>query len=323
MSHDIPLIDIAKCGLGIKEDKDVIDQDLRDIGDKVYAALSTSGFAYLSNHGIPWSKVEGLHDIAEAFYSAPEDEKKLLYGHKVYFGYDPIGATKADTKHIDYQEGFRISGEAYTDENIKWPKTPKFKETCFDFATTAASLLMRLLKALAYGMKLKDKEYFCNAHSLINKKGNVTQLKMVKYPPALDDEVLAEHKMRLGEHCDFTTMILLFQDSVGGLQVEDKTGQFVDVTPIPGTIVLNVGQTLEAWSGKRLKATKHRVRPTRDPEKRGLVRRSVVYFGQANDDELLKQLEFEDGQDDHTDEPMLEPMTAAQFVAKRFEEVFY
>jgi isopenicillin N synthase-like dioxygenase len=34
---------------------------------------------------------------------------------------------------------------------------------------------------------------------------------------------------------------LLFQDAVGGLQVKNSNGEFVDALPIPDTIVINVG----------------------------------------------------------------------------------
>ena len=52
-----------------------------------------------------------------------------------------------------------------------------------------------------------------------------------------------------------------------------------------------------------------------------MIRRSIVYFGQANDDELLKKLEFEEAEDDTMEN--VSPLTVAQFMAKRFEETFF
>ena len=34
---------------------------------------------------------------------------------------------------------------------------------------------------------------------------------------------------------------MLFQDDVGGLEVETTQGVFVPVAPIPGTVVINIG----------------------------------------------------------------------------------
>ena len=64
------------------------------------------------------------------------------------------------------------------------------------------------------------------------------------------------------------------------------------------------------------------MRPPSDPEKRGLVRRSVAYFGQANDQELLRKLEFEEGEDDGAEEEVFTSITVAQYMKKRFEEIF-
>ena len=43
---------------------------------------------------------------------------------------------------------------------------------------------------------------------------------------------------------------MLFQDDCGGLQVEDpsKPGEFIDVPPVPGSLVMNVGDLLMRWS---------------------------------------------------------------------------
>ena len=50
------------------------------------------------------------------------------------------------------------------------------------------------------------------------------------------------------------------QDACGGLEVQGMDGEWVPATPIPGTIVVNIGDLMAFWSGGRYKATKHRVR---------------------------------------------------------------
>lgn len=62
----------------------------------------------------------------------------------------------------------------------------------------------------------------------------------------------------------------LHQDSVGGLEVQDpNTGIYHSATPIPGTIVVNVGDLLSRWSNNVLRSTLHRVvaPPLREMEK--------------------------------------------------------
>ena len=56
-------------------------------------------------------------------------------------------------------------------------------------------------------------------HKLLNKTGNTTSLRSLYYPPISDDVEIKEGQLRLGEHSDYGTLTLLFQDAVGGLQV--------------------------------------------------------------------------------------------------------
>jgi isopenicillin N synthase-like dioxygenase len=74
---------------------------------------------------------------------------------------------------------------------------------------------------------------------------------------------------RMQSHTDWSTLTLLFQDDCGGLQVEDpkSPGHFIDVPPVPDTLVMNVGDLLMRWSnGKSMGGNTSRAvsRPTTD-----------------------------------------------------------
>ena len=66
-------------------------------------------------------------------------------------------------------------------------------------------------------------------------------------------------QVRAGEHTDYGSITLLFQDSRGGLQVKSPSGEFVDATPIEGTVVVNAGDLLARWSNDTIRSTLHRV----------------------------------------------------------------
>lgn len=66
-------------------------------------------------------------------------------------------------------------------------------------------------------------------------------------------------QVRAGEHSDYGSITLLFQDQRGGLQVKSPNGQFVDATPIEDTCVVNAGDLLARWSNDTIKSTIHRV----------------------------------------------------------------
>lgn len=87
-----------------------------------------------------------------------------------------------------------------------------------------------------------------------NFKGNMSRLKFVKYPPAAQDS------QGVGPHKDSAGLFtFLSQDDAGGLQVLNKNGQWIDVPPIEGSLVVNIQQGFEAITGGICAATTHRV----------------------------------------------------------------
>lgn len=63
----------------------------------------------------------------------------------------------------------------------------------------------------------------------------------------------------IGSHTDIQLFTLLRQDSLGGLQVLSSTEEWLDASPIPGTLVVNVGGFLQRLSNDRFSSTVHRV----------------------------------------------------------------
>ena len=53
---------------------------------------------------------------------------------------------------------------------------------------------------------------------------------------------------------------MLAQDNVGGLQVESGGG-WIEVPPIVGTYVINIGDMMARWTNDRFKSTPHRAVP--------------------------------------------------------------
>lgn len=64
----------------------------------------------------------------------------------------------------------------------------------------------------------------------------------------------------VGEHNDYGVLTILKQDDVGGLEVRDLDGNWVDAPPLPGTFVVNIGDMLEKMSGGLFRSTPHRAK---------------------------------------------------------------
>lgn len=67
-----------------------------------------------------------------------------------------------------------------------------------------------------------------------------------------------------GAHSDYGCVTLLLADGTkGALQAwvegEGEEGRWVDVDPVEGALVVNIGDMMERWSGGKWKATRHRV----------------------------------------------------------------
>ena len=95
---------------------------------------------------------------------------------------------------------------------------------------------------------------------------------LLHYPALPLDLLRSGTHVRIPAHSDFGTITLLFQDDTGGLEIADphsaetetslgfeKQGKFRPATPIPGTVVVNLGYLLMRWSNGRWKNTVHRV----------------------------------------------------------------
>lgn len=124
------------------------------------------------------------------------------------------------------------------------------------------------------------------------------QLRINHYFP-LSPEVLAQEKhARIVPHTDFGFFTLLFQDSVGGLQVDPwHTGEFKAVKPIPGAMLVNIADLLQRLSNGRLKSTIHRVMaPSHSVDGNIPERYSIPFFFYPDPEVLIDPLVLEESE---------------------------
>jgi isopenicillin N synthase-like dioxygenase len=90
------------------------------------------------------------------------------------------------------------------------------------------------------------------------------KLKLVKYPPPTDKILASSGKppivQGVGPHKDGSFLTYLLQGTAHhGLEIQNKAGTWIPAPPIPVTLVINIGRSLEALTGGICTATTHRV----------------------------------------------------------------
>ncbi|KAJ5587401.1 uncharacterized protein N7459_003166 [Penicillium hispanicum] len=309
----IPLIDFGPFFTGTPSDKHAV-------ALSITSAFKTSGFLYLKAHGIPPSVVSRVFASSARFFGRPQAQKDGLgwTTPQSNRGYIAVGREKLasleQTGEIgsmreavpDLKETMEIGREGVDGLPNRWPdhlddEGRDFKETMLSFFETCKNLHRQIMSAIALGMNLP--EHFFD--EFVDEGDN--NLRLLHYPPVRKDIFQKNpNQVRAGEHSDYGSITLLFQDRHGGLQVRSPRGTFVDATPIADTIVVNAGDLLARWSNDTIKSTRHRVI---EPHKPAIndegdhpsdsypARYSIAYFCNPNTDKLIEALPGTYGED--------------------------
>jgi isopenicillin N synthase-like dioxygenase len=117
---------------------------------------------------------------------------------------------------------------------------------------------LRALGKFLKPMGLEDEHLFVKAHSFMDDATIQTQAQfrtLNYYPLNPEDPLIPPNAIRFGEHTDWGTVTLLFQDLVGGLEVKRLNGTWIEAVPLKDSILINAGQLLELWSAGIFQAT--------------------------------------------------------------------
>jgi len=189
----------------------------------------------------------------------------------------------------------------------KWPDTvmPSLRPAVLAYHQAVSALGRRLLSAIALGLGL-DPGFFASRYTKPLGRGQ-----LVYYPPSEGDDE-AEGRFGAAPHTDFGALTLLLQDMNGGLQVRNRDGEWIAATPIPDTIVCNIGDLLQRWSNDRLQSTLHRV-----INRSGRRRHSIAFFFDPDSRAVI------DPRDMAADEaPRHAPVTAGEHILGRNARAF-
>ncbi|XP_019623544.1 PREDICTED: UPF0676 protein C1494.01-like [Branchiostoma belcheri] len=313
MDDYIRVIDFSAYSLGTEN---IAEADLEALTQELMHSFTTSGFAYLKNTGITQQEVDEMFDVNDRFYDLPaeikekyaraQDTSRERHGWACIERESLSGLSGVD-RPGDLKEYYGIKIPITDDES--WPfEVPEFEETCLNFYAACKTLTFRMLELIARGLGI-EVAGFLDMFKHMGTGPNGTNLRSLRYPPVPD--VVKKNQLRCAEHTDLGCITLLFQDKPG---LEVSTGDdFVSAPPIPGTVVVNIGDMLQRWTADKLVSTIHRVMIPETAEGRGEGRRSIAFFAHADSDVQLKCL---DGSDKY------EPMIARDYVKQKLNTTY-
>jgi isopenicillin N synthase-like dioxygenase len=270
--QSIPKLDLSHFTQGTPELKT---QFVKDLGQ----AYEEIGFVAIRNHGIPQEILSDLYLEVKNFFDLDESVK-LQYDDSAgggQRGYTGFGKEHAKNRNAGDLKEFWHFGQ-YTDGvNVHVPEYPKNKlvKELPSFNQAGESIYKALentgismLKAISLHLGLEE-SYFDQKVQFGN-----SILRAIHYPPITGDP---KDAIRAGEHEDINLITLLVGASADGLEVLNKSGQWIGVTEVEDHIVVNVGDMLQRLTNDQLKSTTHRVvNPPK--EQWDLPRYSIPFF---------------------------------------------
>lgn len=238
-------------------DCDAMQRSEAQIAADIDSALADIGFMAVTRLGVTDAAVETLFQTSQRFFAGNAESKaRCAYTAALEnFGYQGMRVEALDPERpADLKETFTMRNlTANSIPNERWPDTA-FRDAVRDFFDEAMQSAKRLQRLLALALDVSQ-EFFVQCHG-----GENITLRLLRYPP-VPLESIDEAQMGAGAHTDYGMLTLLFQDDVGGLQVQADNEVWIDVQPQPGTIIINSGDLLERWSNGRYRSTRHRVLP--------------------------------------------------------------
>lgn len=288
MSQDqetIPVLDLAAARQADGSFSPDFIEQLRDAAHRV-------GFFQLIGYGAAPGQAEDLLATIKQFFDLPLEERMKLDNRLSphFRGYTRMGTEvtqgRADAREqIDYSPDREPvtdypPGQPYwlLQGHNMWPDSlPELERAAMAWAGLMSRVGAELLRAIAVSLHLPE-DYFDEPF----RDSPAWMGKLVHYVGGV---VEAAGDQGVGSHADYGFVTLLLQDAVGGLEVlPPGASEWASVDPVPGALVVNLGEMLEVATEGYLAATVHRVQAPPP----GVDRYSVPFFWSPRLDAVIE-----------------------------------
>ena len=302
MSRKIPIIDFALFKEGNSSTK-------YEIAAEIHRACHEIGFMYLKHPGIDSDLITETFKRSQEFFNLTLAEKNKLAWSDKFSNRGYVGVERErldDSKPGDLKEAYNIGLEldGWLEEN------EYFGQTILNFFSACNAAAMNLCEAMAIALCL-DESFFVHHHDQHD-----NTLRLLHYPPI--EQAPSPQQLRAGEHSDYGSFTLLFQDTVEGLEVRNVCGEWIEAPFMTETVLVNTGDLMQRWTNHVFCSTKHRVRIPQD-RKAKQSRYSIAFFCHPNHDTEISCLETCQSTERP---PLYSPITAGDYLLSRLQATY-
>ncbi|KAJ6836942.1 gibberellin 20 oxidase 1-A-like [Iris pallida] len=205
-------------------------------------ACESHGFFQVINHGVDPCLLAESHRCVQSFFSMPLGEKQRAQRKPG----ESCGYTSSFTgrfaNKLPWKEtlSFRFPSSSSMDVLDYFIQTlgedfRYFGKVYQDYCEGMSNLSLAIMEVLGMSLGV-DRSHFREFFD-----GNDSIMRLNYYPPCQKPD----HTLGTGPHCDPTSLTILHQDDVGGLQVFTD-GRWRTITPKTDAFVINIGDTFMA-----------------------------------------------------------------------------
>ncbi|CAM8939176.1 unnamed protein product [Rhodiola kirilowii] len=281
-SLDVPSLQVPIINLNRILNGDVDSDEVSKTLKLVNEACRKHGFFVIMNHGVEQDLIEIAHKQYDQFFSLPLKEKDKAntksgeYRGKYSGGFGNRFASKKPWKE---DVSFRYCNDLGDDNSIVHNYFVDIMGQDFD---NFGRVYQEYCEAM-YGVTMKVAELLDKSLGLekcytkfFEKMDSIMKL---NYYPACPNPELT---LGVGQHTDPTSITILHQDNVGGLQVF-VNGEWQAISPVADAFIVNLGDTFTALSNGIYSSCLHRVVTNTHTG-----RKSLTFFVSPLNDTVIK-----------------------------------
>lgn len=263
-------------------------------------ACERVGFLTVVDHGVPDGVIADLWRTATAFFDLPDHERRAVampfagypYGWSPFTN-ETLSASLGTATPPDLKQSYAIGpvdppAHAFADPDEAsawspnlWPDAlPSLRPAWETAYRTFAGLAARLLSLMAEALALPPDHF----EPLIDR--HTSAMRALDYPALA--VAPAPGQLRAGAHTDYGTLtVLVARHDQPGLEVQRPDGSWAPADPVPGGLVVNLGDAMARWTNDRWRSTMHRVVVPGDASA-AERRQSIAFFHNANWDARIE-----------------------------------